>query len=69
MGLNAQVGRSGVKVRGTSHLNASPFVLLSGAHQALVKPLPIGQLYRSGWPSLVLDVVLVGVWDWCCWQG
>ena len=69
MGLNARVGGSGVEVRGTSLLLASPFVLLSGGHQALVESLPIGQLYRSGWPILVLDAVPVGVGDWCCWQG
>jgi hypothetical protein len=55
MGLNARVGRSGVKVRGTSLLLALQLVLLSGSHQALVKPLPRGQLYRSGWSLLLLD--------------
>ncbi len=53
----------------TSHFDALPFVLLSGVHQALIKPLPVGQLYHSGWPPLVPDAVPVGVGDWCCWQG
>ena len=35
----------------------------------MVEPLPIGQLYHSGWLLLVLDAVPVGVGDWCCWQG
>jgi hypothetical protein len=35
----------------------------------MVKPLPIDQLYHSGWPHLVLDAVPVGVGDWCGWQG
>jgi hypothetical protein len=59
----------GLKVRGTSLLLALPFVLLSEGHQALVKLLPIGQLYCSSWPFLVRDAVPVGVGDWCCLQG
>ncbi len=33
----------------TSHFDASPFVQLSGVHQALIKPFPIGHLYHSSW--------------------
>jgi hypothetical protein len=66
MGLNARVRRRDVKVRVTSHFNASPFILLGGVHQVLIKPLPVGQLYCTGWPPLVPDAVPVGVGDWCC---
>ncbi len=37
--------------------------------QALIKLLPIGQLYRTGWPPLAPDAVSVSVGDWCCWRG
>jgi hypothetical protein len=46
-----------------------PFVLLSGVHQALIKPLPVGQSYCTGWPLPVPDAVPVGVRDWCNWWG
>jgi hypothetical protein len=35
----------------------------------MAKLLPIGQLCHSGWPLLVLDVVPVGIRDWCGWGG
>ncbi len=53
----------------TSHFDASPFVLLGGVDQALIKLLPLGQLYRTSWPPLVPDAVPVDVGDWYCWRG
>jgi hypothetical protein len=35
----------------------------------MVQPLPISQLYRSGWPLLLLDAVPVRVKDQCGWWG
>jgi hypothetical protein len=35
----------------------------------MVKPLPMSQLYHSGWPLLVLDEVPVRGGDLCGWRG
>jgi hypothetical protein len=44
-----------------------PLVLLSGGHKAMVKSLPVSQLYRSSWLLLVLDAIPVRVGDRCGW--
>ncbi len=48
-----------------SHFDASPFVLLSGVHQTLIKPLPVGQLCRGLVLLAGVEVLEVGQGEEC----